>query len=52
MANPYSNACLSLVVLSEFEFQLRRLVGLADIVNAERSGYLQLHLPAEALNYF
>ena len=40
------------MVLSEFESQLRTLVDVANTVNAERSGYMQLHLAGEALKYF
>ena len=58
MANPHSNDSLTKFSglpnenWSEFESQLRRVVDVANVVNAQRSGYLQLHLAGEALQYY
>ena len=58
MANPHSNVSLTKFSgllnenWSEFESQLRRVVDVANVVNAQRSGYLQLHLAGEALQYY
>ena len=58
MANPHSQITitkfsgLSTENWQEFESQIRRVVEVANIVDAQRSGYLQLHLQGDALRFF
>ena len=58
MAHPQSNVSLAKFgglpseSWTQFESQHRRVVEVANVENAQRSGYLQLHLQKDALQYY
>ena len=58
MTNPHSQITLtkffglSTENWQEFESQIRRIVDVANIADAQRSGYLQIHLQGDALRFF